>query len=80
MKYDWEDEAKMLLTQNIEFHAPPCFCIGLAVWNADTGEASLLRLDALDGVDAADAWKDVWGDAAEIYSEAVKEMYEAKSD
>lgn len=78
MEYEWEAKARRLL-RHMDGDLGSFTVIGFAVLNWDNGEAALLRFDDLDGIDAADAWKDVSGDAIRIYNETVDGLHAKKS-
>jgi hypothetical protein len=79
MIYEWEQEAKEGILPHIhdmnEQIAHPFEVWGVAVVNAETGEACYFPISAPSGeVFCADAAKDVMGDAEKAYGEAMIAM------
>jgi prefoldin subunit 5 len=80
MTYDWEQEAvKSVLSEvrqaNLELDER-FEILGVAVANAETGEACFLPLVPVDGsIFLADCLKDIKGDVDNLYEKSVNEAF-----
>jgi hypothetical protein len=79
MTYGWEEKAREaicpLLDEVIDDMPGNFELVGIAVSNADTGEAAFWNIYSNTGVYMADVAGDVMGDAIANYQDAVKNIH-----
>jgi len=74
MKYEWEESTSKAIKSGVIPENQEV--IAYAVANHETGEAALIiapNYEPVQGVTEADYWQDIYGDAQEKYSNAVRD-------